>query len=274
MAAKKYRVGVAFLVSIEEVNHKWTMPYTHYHEHYEIYILESGQRIVTIDEREYETLAGDAVLFAPMIPHTSRGSSSYSGICIQFSEAFLRKYYTEPARRLLLKCFEKNMLHLKPEQVKAIKVLAARYDMDDPGRFLILGQLLEIFRIYAEQTQKENALSRQVEPESKRSLIMNYVDENFAVIKEIKDLSQRFQVSEGYIFRIFKESLGTTPKQYINKLRIEAVVHMMQFSRKPTKSIAADCGFECYEYFLRVFKKYMGCSPSEYRRKVVSTSLS
>lgn len=57
-----------------------------------------------------------------------------------------------------------------------------------------------------------------------------------------------------------------TPKQYINKLRINNACHRLKYEKKSIKSIALDCGFDSYEHFINVFKKAVGCTPSEYKK--------
>lgn len=48
-----------------------------------------------------------------------------------------------------------------------------------------------------------------------------------------------------------------TPKQYINKLRINNACHRLKYEKKSIKSIALDCGFDSYEHFINVFKKQL-----------------
>ena len=51
MKPKRSFMTKDFAISKESHSEGWTMPYMHYHDSYEIYILESGSRIVTIGGR-------------------------------------------------------------------------------------------------------------------------------------------------------------------------------------------------------------------------------
>ena len=56
------------------------MPYSHHHTNYEIYILLSGERLVTIGDITYRVETGMASLFESNISHRSVGDTDYTGI--------------------------------------------------------------------------------------------------------------------------------------------------------------------------------------------------
>lgn len=81
-----------FEISYEDTKKGWSMPYSHHHTNYEIYILLSGERLVTIGDITYRVKAGMASLFESNISHRSVGDTDYTGICIHFSKVYLEKY--------------------------------------------------------------------------------------------------------------------------------------------------------------------------------------
>ena len=83
----------------------WSMPYSHHHTNYEIYILLSGKRLVTIGDITYRVEAGMASLFESNISHRSVGDTDYTGICIHFSKAYLEKYFLPVVVSSYLTCF-------------------------------------------------------------------------------------------------------------------------------------------------------------------------
>ena len=50
-----------FEISYEDTKKGWSMPYSHHHTNYEIYILLSGERLVTIGDITYRVKAGKPV---------------------------------------------------------------------------------------------------------------------------------------------------------------------------------------------------------------------
>ena len=59
-----------FEISYEDTKKGWSMPYSHHHTNYEIYILLSGERLVTIGDITYRVKAGMASLFESNISLT------------------------------------------------------------------------------------------------------------------------------------------------------------------------------------------------------------
>ena len=78
------------------------MPYSHHHTNYEIYILLSGERLVTIGDITYRVKAGMASLFESNISHRSVGDTDYTGICIQFFQKSILKKYLFTCRSIFL----------------------------------------------------------------------------------------------------------------------------------------------------------------------------
>ena len=268
MNTKKKFIQGNLEISQESIEYGWTMPYAHYHEDYEIYILKTGERTVMVNDVEYLAPAHSATLFSKNAVHRSLGETPFSGICIHFSERYLKQYLTPLAMSQLLRCFEQTIITLSDEAFFTIQKMANEFVLHAPENFLHLATLLQLLCTCADSTKSTLPLQQTLtQTPSKAEAIIAYVNENYIAIKDIAELSKRFNVSQSYIFRVFKQHFQRTPKHYINQLRIQTVCHRLKYSSHTIRSIASDCGFESYEYFHRVFKELMGCTPNEYRNK-------
>jgi AraC family transcriptional regulator len=71
-------------------------------------------------------------------------------------------------------------------------------------------------------------------------------------------------LSEGHFHRAFRATTGKTPLQFINDLRIQRAIQIL--NRRPinTVELALAVGFSSPTHFSRVFRKAVGCSPSHY----------
>ncbi len=268
MHTKRAHINCSLEISREKMDSPWTMPYAHYHNSYELYILTSGERIVTIDEVEYETAAGDVAIFPPGHPHSSKGTTPFSGICIHFSESYMKQHFGENARQLLLDCFHKHVVHLSSTELAIIENIVDSFQTESAFSFLQLGQILEQIHTALKHNKKETSLSNAHRQNSKASQICNYINENYIYIQTVSEIAAHFLVSEGYVFRVCKEAFATSPKEYINGLRLEHFLHRLRYSDKPIKTLAAQSGFTCYEYFIRLFKENYGCTPGNYRERM------
>lgn len=265
MKPKRSFVTENFSISQEVYDFGWTMPYTHYHDSYEIYILESGERIVTIEGRDYTTKKHDAVLFKKTISHTSRGETAFSGICIKFLDRFLDFYFTKNSKSLLLGCFNHCVITLTDDEFNKLKDIADNFVLNSPKNLTVFVSLMDILNTAAQNSSEPVLLSEQP-LHSKSQMIIQYVDTNYRFINNIEDITNLFDVSESYIFKIFKQKHNTTPKHYIYNLKLKNACMWLKNRNTTIKNIAFNSGFDCYEYFIRLFKKEFGCTPSEYRK--------
>jgi transcriptional regulator GlxA family with amidase domain len=65
--------------------------------------------------------------------------------------------------------------------------------------------------------------------------------------------------------RAFRREVGMTPAAYVEAVRVERAVAMLQTTAAGADQIAAACGFGTAETFRRAFRRRMGVTPGEYR---------
>lgn len=82
----------------------------------------------------------------------------------------------------------------------------------------------------------------------------------------VGEIARASGISRQYLFRLFRETLDTTPHQYLLKRRISLAKRLLASNDLPIKTIAAMCGAESPEVFYRQFRAVVGMTPGEYRR--------
>jgi transcriptional regulator GlxA family with amidase domain len=65
--------------------------------------------------------------------------------------------------------------------------------------------------------------------------------------------------------RAFRREVGVTPASYVEAVRVERAVAMLQTTSAGAEQVAAACGFGTPDTFRRAFRRRMGVSPGEYR---------
>lgn len=79
-------------------------------------------------------------------------------------------------------------------------------------------------------------------------------------------ISELANYSPFHFQKIFKETMGVSPKQYIIKLRLETTLHkMIIHNEKSIQEIALDAGFSSPAVFSRSVKNMYGISPEKFR---------
>lgn len=247
-------------VLYEKIDIPWSLPIFHYHNIYEIYILESGERTLIVNNKVFETKGGDVALFNPNEFHRSYGTTPFSGICFHFSVKYLDLYFTEEAKRRLLKCFSKTIISLDEKALREIKDLAECIENNIECKFVYLVMVFEILNRYSKKIN-EKASVRQVLP------ALDYINENFASIKDLEQIAEANFISKTHLCRIFKNKIGMTVSQYLNTIRIQYSCELLTDTAKSIAEIAELSGYTSVNYYERVFKKLMGYTPLEFRDK-------
>jgi transcriptional regulator GlxA family with amidase domain len=67
--------------------------------------------------------------------------------------------------------------------------------------------------------------------------------------------------------RAFRREVGVTPAAYVEAVRIERAVELIQTTAVGSEQLAAACGFGTPETFRRAFRRRLGVSPNEYRAR-------
>lgn len=89
---------------------------------------------------------------------------------------------------------------------------------------------------------------------------------NHASPLAVSDLAQRAGLSQVQFRKLFRRHTGSSPKAYIQKLRLSKAKALMQTDPQMTvKEVAARTGIGDVHYFHEIFRRTYGSSPGEYR---------
>ena len=94
--------------------------------------------------------------------------------------------------------------------------------------------------------------------------IQTYLEHNLG----LAELAQLSNLSPFYFSRLFKESTGITPYQYISKLRMERAKRLLKNTELAIADIALSCGFASQSCFSTAFRKGVGVTPKTYRDRI------
>lgn len=96
---------------------------------------------------------------------------------------------------------------------------------------------------------------------------MKYIKEHYQRDISLSELAEVAGVSPNYLSRLFKEETGINFVDWLNKLRIEKAVQLMENSTMKIYEIAEKVGFSNYKYFSSIFKKITGHTPKQYQKQ-------
>ena len=99
--------------------------------------------------------------------------------------------------------------------------------------------------------------------------VINYISEHYCEKIYIDDLADMINVSPDYFTKMFKDSIGRTPIEYINGLRVNRAMLLLFNTKNSMADIADEIGFCNSNYFHKIFKQYMNQSPLAYRKSTI-----
>jgi AraC family transcriptional regulator len=105
---------------------------------------------------------------------------------------------------------------------------------------------------------------------SQRSLqqAIAYINEHLAEELSIAAIADELEMSQYYFSRLFKQSTGVSPYQYVMRLRIERATYLLRTTSLSIAAIATQVGFSNQNQLTIQFRKFVGTTPSAYRKQL------
>lgn len=82
----------------------------------------------------------------------------------------------------------------------------------------------------------------------------------------LEALAKKYGYSPYHFHRFFSNAVGETPKQHVDRLRLERAAYHLAVTDDSVLGIAIKVGFKNHETFTRAFKRAVDWTPIEYRR--------
>lgn len=94
-----------------------------------------------------------------------------------------------------------------------------------------------------------------------------YIEKNIEDKINIEDLASMFHVVRRNFDRRFIKATGNTPKEYMQRVKIESAKKSLESNRKTIHEVMYEVGYSDVKAFRDVFRKITGMSPLEYKEK-------
>ncbi len=124
--------------------------------------------------------------------------------------------------------------------------------------------LVKLLQRYGKRRPEEVALSARF-TSAHYNRVLAYIRANLERTISLDDLASEAGMSPSHFSRLFKDTVGTPPMQYVMAYRIEQSLSMMRDAGRALGEIAFACGFADQAHFSRSFKQVVGQSPRQYR---------
>ncbi|MEM7370347.1 MAG: AraC family transcriptional regulator [Bacteroidota bacterium] len=100
------------------------------------------------------------------------------------------------------------------------------------------------------------------------SKVYDYLKLNYQRKILLQDLADLVELSAFHFQRLFKQEVGLSPNECLNRIRLERAQHLMVLNPDVSLSdIALDCGFSSLSTFSRAFSNLYAHSPTQFRQQ-------
>ena len=217
----------------------------------ESYTLTKGQMLLISCCEPHRLEYTNAVYYVLMLPH--KYFSSYSMVLAK--KSFMPKYVTDSSGIILslFRLFES----IDKKQEPFIKIEKNRLD----------GILKNLCSVLLEIVLGSTVLVDRSEATIQSVRVIEYLYSHYREPITLQFLAKKFLCTQHKLSQDFRQTFGTSPRAFLNRLRLEEVCSCLQADSQMTlKEIASVSGFQSVQTLLRVFKKEYGYTPKEFKR--------
>ena len=228
--------------------------YEHMHHSFELFVVNSGKSLVTINDVTYALHAGEAVLIFPNQRHKFKSEKSKHTYWL-FSQNLVEAF----SRHVLYK-IPKNNKFTPREDI--IKMLESTRENDS-----LLKKKGAIYSLLADFDENAEYVDK-----SKLNLefldkALDFVEKNYGNDCSLSRASSQLGYSYSYISKCFQKSVGISYNSFVNQFRISKACYLLKSTSMSVLDCSIECGYSSVYSFMRNFKQICGVTPSEYREK-------
>ncbi len=236
----------------------------HFQNSIELVYINNGTARAIADGIEYDLREGDFFIAFPETVHSYDNCHNMNSTIIivaatrfpEYSAVFSNKRPISP-----------HVRNAPPEAKEIITFLVKNKDKYDSHT--IRGMLLSVFGILLSCMElTEISRASHVTPQE----ILRYCELNCKTGISIEKMSKDLRISKSCISHTFSEKFRVPFRTYINTLRLQEAVRLLENTPKSMTEIASESGFETIRTFNRAFNQRFGISPAKYRKKKTDPS--
>lgn len=231
---------------------------------YMIHYIQAGHGTFTSNHRDYHLGPGDMFFCEPGRPVNMLADSHDPWVVywIRFTGKLVERL--AETFNLSYRASVFNVRQAAPIRDQLLDIIAfSQEPTGDPLHYAaklldLIGNLRRLFPV----NQSEERAPGQVLVDQGTQYMRN----NFDTPISVADVADYLAIDRTYLFRLFKDNVGMSPKAYLTDYRMHAAQEMLAQTMTPIKVIARSCGYRDESQFSKAFQQRVGQSPIAYRR--------
>lgn len=127
--------------------------------------------------------------------------------------------------------------------------------------------LYEFFAVLARNVQQMEGIARGEKESIYVQQAVAFIRNNFSRGIGVADIAGHVCISRSYLYKLFEEYLGVSPKEFLTQFRITRSKDLLTVTDLSVEGVAMSCGYGDAMVYSKTFKRIMGVPPSVYRKK-------
>jgi len=258
--------------------------YLHWHEHFEIIVMQQGSGLFHIDSQPYEASPGDVLIVPAGGLHvgysTCNGDIAY--LSIVFNSSLFQDWTQDAIHASFVLPYLEGAIHFPVKPTMIEPACAKHYSLLEqatlefrekkPAYQLIIKSQLHMLlallaRTFLPQQLPENANRRYAYNRDRFKSLIRHIESNFADKLTVTDAANHMNLNPFHFCKMFKKLTGRTFIEYVNVCKINEAERLLLEDTLSITEIAIAIGCDNPNYFTKLFKQYKGVTPSRFRRK-------
>lgn len=155
------------------------------------------------------------------------------------------------------------------ERISAAEAMTAARDNDSINKTALCSAWIQVLLalVWPQLTVVRREQSESIEFTCQ---LVQYIMEHFQEPLTLESLARELHVNKYYISNLFSSRLQTNFRRYLNHVRLEYAMQLINTSDAPLIDVWAEAGFNSQRSFNRAFVEIMGVTPMEYRKSAGS----
>ena len=236
----------------------------HWHDCLEFLLCKNSTGKITCDNETFELNKNDTIIANSNSIHMLNYDTNSRFYCLKVNKEFFETIGLD-----IKSIHFKNHFNDSTAAELMENIYTAYYN-ETPDKLSIaknIHAVLNYILYMCEFHLSEKPLVSEQNPKAHKAVIIaiKYMNENFKSKILIDDIANKVNYSKYHFSRIFKEHIGISIVEYINKIRLEHSRNLLVETDKPATVIYRECGFTSYTFFSQKFHELFGYLPDEYR---------
>ncbi|GMQ58514.1 AraC family transcriptional regulator [Vallitalea sediminicola] len=251
---------------------------THWHENMQLYFFTEGEAIVECSTNQYNVTTDSIIVINNNELHSLESlSDNLKFYIISIDSSFLFSNQVDLCQTKFLSPLSQNQISFQNsidndrQILECINKIIQEYLSREMGYELavksaIYQLIVLLLRNYISKFLTKKELVSKVNNLKRFNIIFKYIDNNYHIKISTQELANILNTSTYHFCRMFKETTGKTPTDYINGIRVDKSVDYLNKGQLNITEIALKCGFDSINYFSRLFKKHYNVSPTKFQK--------